>query len=192
MTRISTTPDYFYWGSIAGSGDRSRVLLASDYYLGDPVVEYDASTGAATPTMFQQDVKFAALDRAGSRVILELWNGLAGTWDVLDWSLTSLGLLPASTSTAVLSPDGTRAYTFERRPLTGAATSGIVRTFDLTAPTDQNGFFPEMGTAVTLAAYPGDPAYGSADATLVHMTISPDGGTLFLAGSHAVVVQPVP
>jgi hypothetical protein len=190
LTRIST-PDDFERGSIAASGDGSRVLLASAWWSGDPVVKYEASTGVATPTTFERNVSSVALDGTGSRAILQfLWNS-APRWEVFDWSLASLGLLPADTKAAVLSPDGARAYTFERRPLTGAATSGVVRTFDLTAPT-VGGYFQEVGTEVTLAAYPGDPAYGSSDANLVRMTISPDGGTLFLAGSHAVVVQPVP
>jgi hypothetical protein len=73
-----------------------------------------------------------------------------------------------------MSPDGTKAYCF-----VGGTT---LRTYDLAA-SPVAGLFPEIGTGTTL---PGDPG---ADAKII---ISPDGGTLFIAGADGIVVVPTP
>ena len=71
-----------------------------------------------------------------------------------------------------LSPDGTRAYQY--------VNGTLLRTFDVSSP-DQG--VSEIGTGTVLPSDPG--------ASPV-MTVSPDGGTLFIAGANAVVVIPAP
>lgn len=162
--------------TVAASGDGSTALVGGGSYR-DAVSRYDASTGVFTASSVKDRVVSIALDRSGSRAILHLDVYPALEWRVYDRGLTLLGTLPPATSAAVLSPDGARVYTFER----GA--SPVVRTFDATAPAA--GPLPEVGSAVTLAGSP------SATTALPRMAISPDGGTLFIAGDAAVVVQPV-
>jgi hypothetical protein len=98
----------------------------------------------------------------------------AAVINVYDGSYTLLGTLPATTLAVAVKPDASRAYTFD-------ATLQVL-SFDLTA-NPAGGVFPQVGSGTTLA---GDPGTG------VKMAISPDGGTLFLAGSTQVVVQPSP
>jgi hypothetical protein len=83
-----------------------------------------------------------------------------------------MGTIPFA-NTVVVSPNGTRAYTYS---------SGTVRTYDLTTP-PVLGAFSEIGIGT---ATPGNPGLGTV------MTISPDGGTLFIAGDAAIVVMPAP
>jgi hypothetical protein len=94
--------------------------------------------------------------------------------NVYDASYNLLGTLPGTTLAVVVKPDATRAYTFD--------STGQVRSFNLTAA-PAGGPFPEVGSGTTLAGNPG---------TGVRMAISPDGGTLFLAGSSHIVVLPSP
>jgi hypothetical protein len=97
--------------------------------------------------------------------------------DVYDASYNLLGTLPYTNTTLAVAVDANakRAYTFD------SATSQV-RSFALDQPT-VNGVFPDAAAAVTLIANPG---------AGTKMTLSPDGGTLFLAGSSAVVVQTPP
>ncbi|HKE94103.1 MAG TPA: hypothetical protein VKB34_07340, partial [Povalibacter sp.] len=54
--------------------------------------------------------------------------------------------------------------------------------FDISATNGGNAF-TQLGNPVPLTALPGSGA---------RMTISPDGNTLFLAGSTQIVIQPTP
>ena len=73
-----------------------------------------------------------------------------------------------------MSRDGSRAHAY--------ANDGKVHTYDLTQfpPVDMNG-----GIVVA------DPGTGPSDVN-TRMAISPDGRTLFLAGSTQIVVVPLP
>lgn len=95
--------------------------------------------------------------------------------NVYDANYNLLGTLPGTTLAVAVKPDATRAYTFD-------STASQILSFDLTA-TPAGGAFPQVGTGTSLA---GNPGAG------VQMTISPDGGTLFLAGSSQIVIQPSP
>ena len=87
-------------------------------------------------------------------------------------NLASIGTLPAGTLAATLSPDGTRVYSYD--------SSGNVRSFDITGATV---------VALNSRAANG----GAGDIAKRHvMTITPDGQTLFIAGSAAVLVEPIP
>jgi hypothetical protein len=94
---------------------------------------------------------------------------------VHDSTLNQLGKLPSTTLAVALKGDGTRAYTLD--------SSGKVRTFDLTGPLDGSGVYPEVGSGTTIAGTPG---------ANTKMTISPDEGTLFMAGEDGLVIQPIP
>jgi hypothetical protein len=93
-------------------------------------------------------------------------------YDFIGGVLTTRGDLPAGLSAFVISPDGATAYAYF------AAGGGTVRKYDLTNP----GVFPQ--TASVAAASPG--TFFNA------MTISPDGGWLFLAGNERVIILPAP
>jgi hypothetical protein len=76
---------------------------------------------------------------------------------------------------AVLSPDGNRIYAYD-------AAAGMLRTLDAHTP-PSGGAFPEIGTGVPVPDAPG----------LGHnMIITPDGGTLILAGNDHLVIMPAP
>ncbi len=93
--------------------------------------------------------------------------------NVYDASYNLLGTLPSTSTTlaVVVKPDASRAYMFD-------STASQVLSFDLTA-SPAGGAFPQVGSVAL-----GNPGTG------VKMTISPDGGTLFLAGSTQIVTQP--
>ncbi|MHB8622768.1 MAG: hypothetical protein ACYC9J_03820 [Sulfuricaulis sp.] len=110
------------------------------------------------------------------RIVLSGTNtsNIAGSY-VFDSNYnTLLGTLPSSTLAVVVNPDITRAYTYD--------SSNQVLSFDLTA-TPAGGPFPQVGPGITLAGPPD---------TGVRMAISPDGSTLFLAGSNRIVVLQSP
>jgi hypothetical protein len=155
------------------SADGSTMAIVQ----GDPtltsapaVFRYTASTQtlSSTGVALNQNTVAPALDRAATRIVL---NGT----NVYDSGYQLLGTLPATTLAVVVRPDATRAYTFDSAALQ-------ILSFDLTA-SPAGGAFPQVGAAT---APVGDPGNG------VKMAISPDGGTLFLAGSNQIVVQPSP
>lgn len=137
------------------------------------VYSYSASTDAlaATSVSLRQNTVAPAVDRAVTRVIL---NGLR-VYGVVSNDLSLFGTLPATTTAVVMKPNGTRAYTYD--PTVG----GIV-TYDVSVDRDEAAYVA-LGAATPLVGNPG---------TGVKMIISPDGGTLFLAGSSQIVVQPTP
>jgi hypothetical protein len=158
------------------SADGSLVVMPQGYpgnsYASSIYTFSPVTMSYAVPTAsINQNLQTPALDRAATRIVI---NGT----NVYDSGFNLLGTLPATTLAAVVSPDATRAYTFD-------STASQVLSFDLTtAPTSgAGGLYTQVGTGTTLAGNPGSD---------VRMTISPDGGTLFLAGSTQIVVQPSP
>ncbi|MHB8741931.1 MAG: IPT/TIG domain-containing protein [Sulfuricaulis sp.] len=109
-----------------------------------------------------------------TRIVLSgnIANNPSATY-VFDGSYNNLGALPSTTLAVVVSPNSNSAYTFD--------SSGQVFAFNLTAAPVGGVFTP--GTPTTPPANPGSG---------VRMAISPDGGTLFLAGSSQIVVMPAP
>jgi IPT/TIG domain-containing protein len=162
------------FGTPGASADGSRVVLTQ----GDPqfpnlnVAQYNSADGLfsfSNFTVAQNGIR-PKLDRKATRILL---NGSI----VVDSGYSVLGNLPevapGTTAAAALSPDGTRAYQY----VSGTA----VHAYNLAAapvgPT-----FPEIAGATL----PSDPGANPV------MTVSPDGGTLFIAGSDAIVVVPAP
>jgi len=160
-------------GTAGGSADGSRVVLAQGgSSSGNFAYLYNASTGTLTQG---PDVAFGsprpALDRNATRMLL-------GGVRIFDPNFQVLGSIPPAASfptafAAALSPNGSRAY---------SSSGTVLHTYDLTAAPSA-GLFPEVTPAVTL---PGDPGFNPV------MTISPDGGTLFIAGDAGIVAVPAP
>jgi hypothetical protein len=171
-------------GDVAASGDGSRIVSASGF--SNEIYHYDASTRVTSLTgiSFNFVRSRPSLSRTGSRFVLNDGEFNSGIIRVFDGtSFAALGDLPATTVAAVISPDGNRAYTFD--------SNGKLRTFNLAGtPPGTGNPYPEVGTGTTLAGSPGTPAF--VPGLGIRMIISPDGGTVFLAGGDRIVIQPVP
>jgi len=149
-------------GSTDGSSIIAGTSISGDIYI------FSASTGNLSPTGIPLTLTSSpVLNRSGSIIVLNNTR-------VYDANFILLGELPATTQAITLNPDGSRAYTYD--------SSEKVRTFDLTS-TPVGGMFPEIGTGISPSSNPG---------TGVQLIISPDGGTLFLAGKNMLVVFPAP
>ena len=175
---------------VAASGDGSRLVVvdggtdanADAVYLADTTAGTLNATGLQEITNFDPEV-----DRSGDRIAVNLdYNGILH-WELYDGSLNDLGSLPTSTLVMKLSPDGHKAYAYDQ--------SGLLITYDLTAA-PVAGVFPQLGSGITLAGSPGPAGVLGIDigsnAESLYMSMTPDGGTVFIAGTDAVVVQPVP
>lgn len=144
---------------------------------GDPTLTSDVAllryvtAGNAFATSgisLRQNTVRPALSRTANRLVV---NGLR----VYDSSEALLGTLPTTTAAVVLKADGTRAYAYD-------PTAGGILVYNTSADVDEAVYAP-LGAVVPLAGDPGSNP---------KMIISPDGGTLFLAGSTQIVVQPTP
>jgi len=165
---------------IAGSADGDTLVMTSPAgSIGQGVVTYDASNGTTTQRTAQTSTNcctndLVSISRNGSRILLiSPLNGVDRAV-LYDASFAVLGRLPTGLNGFVVTPDGSAAYAYY--PGTTA-----VRKFDLNTP-DGSGGFTQMGSAVVSL-----PA-GSSTA----MAISPDGGALFLANDHQVIVLAAP
>lgn len=150
-------------GAIVSQGDAT---LTSDV----PVYLYATATNElrSSGLSLRQNAVPPAVNRSISRVVL---NGTK----VYDGGFTLLGTLPDTTAAVVLKSDGSRAYTYD------TAAGGIL-VYDISA-TRNEAAYTALGAVTPLAADPG---------TGVLMTITPDNGTLFVAGGTRIVVQPTP
>jgi hypothetical protein len=156
-------------GLTASSLDGSVVALTGGGPQQDIGALWNASSEQLTTMTFSQSGQ-PGLNRNGTNLVI----GAA----VYGAQFTLAGSLPATTAASILSPTSAKAYTWDTN-----GTTGTVRTFDISAA-PVGGQFPEIGTGVTppgtyLGAY-------------VVMAISPDGGTLFLAGTNHIAVMPAP
>lgn len=164
-------------GKVVVSADGMRAVAASDAGSSSDqrIWEYSASSStnemARAPVSY--DVAQLRMDRTGDTLLV---RGLDVTriYDP-DWNVR--GTLPATAYDTVLAPDGSRAYSFE--------SDGLVHIYDLTLP-PVLGVFPEAGTLTPVSSP------GVAVPSLTRLAITPDGGTLFMAGGDQVVVQPLP
>jgi hypothetical protein len=149
----------------------SAVIVQGDPTLTSdvPIYEYRAASNSLVAhEAFRQNDVPPTVDRTFSRFVL---NGRR----VYDGAFGFLGTLPDTTNAVVLKPNGTRAYAYD------AAAGGIL-VYDTSVDRDEAAY-TALGAATPLAADPG---------TGVRMTITPDGGTLFVAGSLRIVVLPTP
>jgi len=170
---------------IVASGNGSVLVLPSFESLipsfAKPVFTYNSGNGSLTQrSVLTTRSDHVSVDRAGTKVILT--NAIAShspVAEVYDISFgTLVGVLPDSASDLmgfVISPEGTKAYAYY-------SGTGRIRKFDLTAPS--GGGFVEIGSGTTIPDSPGT--------FFNDMTISQDGGTLFLAGNQRVIIVPAP
>jgi hypothetical protein len=158
-----------------GSANGSRIVLVQNGVSpSQSVYQYNASSGTFGPTsLISSDSNpHPALDRNATRILL-------GSSSVYNSSFQLLGTIPFAVA-AVLSPDGRKAYTYD----IFTAPPSKVHVYDLTAPLVA-GAFPEIATANT-------PSVLGTNIGKIRMTISPDGGTLFIAGDQGILVMPAP
>jgi hypothetical protein len=165
-------------GVIGTSANGEMVLVGSrGLSAGAPRALYGASArGDSAGTLLSlaqtEAISSLSVDRDGTRILVNKRR-------VIDFvTRVERASLPSTTLASTLNRAGTRAYTFDA--------DGKVHVFDVS--TDQSsGNYPEASPAITLAANPGPGANGQD----MQITLSPDDKTLFLAGSSAVIVQPV-
>jgi hypothetical protein len=184
FTALSTFADLTNSTAFA-SGDRSALILPAF----DPSVPtsskliytYNANTGAVRQANASSSLsEHTSISRDGSRaIVISRKLSATQTTDVLDYDkglaiFQFRGTLPAGLTGVVISPDGSTAYAYF------SATNSI-RKFDLSVPS--GGVMPDIG-GISVAASPGT--------TFNAMAITPDGGTLFLAGNQQLIVTPAP
>jgi len=150
-------------GAVVTQGDPS---LTSDVL----VYVYATSNNSlnSSAVSLRQNSVPPAVNRSFTRIVL---NGTK----VYDGSFNLLGTLPDTTAAVVIKSDGSRAYAFD------TAAGGIL-VYDISADLDEAAY-PALGPVTPLA---GDPGTG------VRMVLTPDSGTLFVAGSLRIAVQPTP
>jgi hypothetical protein len=175
---LSTQPDMGR-RILSESGDGQKVVLpSSDVSSSFPISVFEATDG----TLSQSSVNTrattqASQDRTGSTLILTSFALTASqVTTVYDSSLNARGTLPSDLTGVVVSPNGAAAYAY-------FSSTSAIRKFDLSSP-DGSGGFNEIGSVTAVADSPGT--------GLVRMVISPDGGTLFLAGTERVIIIPAP
>jgi hypothetical protein len=158
---------------MAANGTIAYMTQSDPSFTADVGVGRYAVSGNAfstsTAVLTRQNAVLPALSRTANRLVV---NGVR----VYDGTEDLFGLLASTTTAVALKSDGTRAYAYD-------ATLGGIVTYDISADRGGEVAHPSLGPVVPLAGDPG---------TNVRMTISPDGRTLFLAGSTQIVVQPTP
>jgi len=157
---------------VSASGDGSRLILPNTVTSANTLYYYDSGNQNMVSTSAMTTLSdMVSINRTGSRYIV---LNAATQHIVYDSSFSSIGSLPALDS-AIISPTGNIAYTY-------VSSNNTIHKYDLNSPNGSGGF-TEVGTGTVLADSPG---------TGASMTISPDGGTLFLAGSLRVLITPAP
>lgn len=157
--------------AMAANGTNAVVSQGDPTLTADVVVyAYTSATNSLTATTesLRQNTIPPAISRAANRVAL---NGLR----IYDGSFAFLGTVPNTTAALVFKPDGTRLYAYD-------TASGGILVYDTSVDKDEAAYTP-VGAVTPLPADPGSSP---------RITISPDGGTLFLAGSTRIVVMPTP
>lgn len=147
--------------------------LAPGFYK--PIARYDSTSGAGLSTVGATTggTEAVSVSRDASKSILAV-SPLSADQEirVYDASMALLGKLPASIAGFVITPDANFAYAY-------FSDTNRVRKFDLNAPS--GGGFTEIGSGQTIAS-PGS--------FFSKMAITPDGGTLFIAGTTNLIVLP--
>jgi hypothetical protein len=165
--------------SMAGSADGSRLLIApfpsystpnpgNWYYYKSSDSTFVATT-LSTPNFFGEP-STVSTSLNGSRSIIQnvVYDA---SFNVLGTLLPSWGLVDR----VVISPDGTKAYTYIK-------STGVIHKYDLTS-INGSGEFAEIGTGTLVTDSPGDG---------ISMAISPDGGNLFIVGKALVITMAAP
>jgi hypothetical protein len=154
--------------SISVPPDGSRAVLK---FQDESLHVFDAGTGQLTAVAGALVGGNAKYSRNGGRIV-------SNNSHIYDASFNLLGQLPYDnaspngcfTSQAVISPDGTRAYTY---------CSSRIYTYDLTVAT-LGGYFPAIGSYLNVVQW------------MNFLSVSFDGKTLFLNDSKEVRIVPLP
>jgi hypothetical protein len=191
----SLSPE-LYFGNPGVSGDGSLVAITQDprstaqnpmssrpfLYVYDTGGQRSGFLGFRSATYTDRDrSQFprsarAALDREGRRIVL---NGPSTV--VLDRAYGPRGTLPNTTRAVSVKPDASRAYTFDAP---NGSDAGMFLTFDLTTSLTGDAQYSPLGAGIPMTPGNGTGA--------IAMTITPDGGAVFVAGVSGVYVQPAP
>ena len=179
--------------AIVASADEDTLVMPSfeslDPTFAKPVFTYAASDGSLMQrSVTSTGTDHASVSRNGARVVLvnspASPSQVTTVYDVSPTSFAARGTLPAGLNAFVISPDGSTAYAYFN-------SSKLVRKFNLNAPNGSGGF-QEVGSGTTVAT----PDSGSSPALpndfFAAMTMTQDGGTIFLAGNQRIVVLPAP
>ena len=165
-------------GIVAASGDGARALVVA----GTTHRQYDASNGviakASALTFSHTNDYRPAVDRTGSRLVVG--NGTETI--VLAGDYSRLCTLPSTTRAYAISPAGNRAFA-----LSSASKLQAYQVVNATG-----GPCPPDGPEIDVEDPGIDPPGFGFPLSNVQMTISADGGTLFMAGINHIVVQPWP
>ncbi len=170
MTRLELALNNASTGVSANGAVIGLVQGDPSLTVAPPVYTLSATSGtftASTVTLNQNAVA-PVVDRNATRLVL---NGVY----VFDSSFTFLGTLPDTTVALALRPDGQRVYTYD-------SAAGGVLSFNISA-TNAGAAYAPLGAVVVPAEAPGPGT---------KMAITPDGTTLFLAGTTQLVIQPTP
>jgi hypothetical protein len=100
---------------------------------------------------------------------------------VLDRAYGPRGSLPSTTRAVAVKPDASRAYTFDAP---NGADAGALLTFDLTTSLTGDAQYAPLDAGIAMTPGNGTGA--------IAMTLTPDGGTVFVAGVSGIYVQPAP
>lgn len=170
---VTDPPSPFSTGAIGASRDGGTVLMTHGYY--ERTARYVSGVTTEYVDTLDQRRSFISieLNRRGDVLL----NDYASVWD---GDLNKIGDLPTTTRTTVLAPEQPRIYAYDENQYDH---SGTLRVYDPSLPAT-DGLVTEVTPAIPL---PGDPLI-----TAPRMTISPDGGTLFLAGYDQLIVLDVP
>jgi hypothetical protein len=164
---------------ISASADGDTIVLPTYESLipssAKPVFIYDASVGLLAPTSaFTTSSEQVSVSRTGSGMVMTTLttdDTASRRPRVFSYSpLNPLGDLGPDINAFALSPDGSVVYAY-------FGNTGLIRKFSTLSP------FAELGSGTPVAS-PG--TFSSL------MVVSPDGGTLFLAGNQRVIVLPAP
>ena len=134
---------------VNASADGSSLVFVSR--TTPEIMQWNSSTQQLTDYQAKRSASMVSLSRDGSRVVTTDPQS-QNIW-VYDANITPLGILPFTTLAAVVSADGSRAYTYD-------SVAGTVRIFDLTAAPGAGNPYPEITPALTPAANPLSPSGG--------------------------------
>jgi hypothetical protein len=139
-----------------------------------PTYRYNANDGSFSVTPFSYFSQYGtSMNRNGSRLATSYQNYV----EVIDFSTGYvLGYVTNATSMGAISPDGTRVYTFS-----AGFPNSLVHVFDVTKAS--NGVIPEIGTGTSIPDNPGN---------IGQIQVTPDGGSLIIAGDQMIIVMPSP
>jgi hypothetical protein len=172
-------------GAVGVSGDGSIILIGSreSNTSFNSIYQYSAVDDGQLITLSMNETANALpMDRTGNTVVLGMQNSLNDQRRVYQ-NEALLGAIPGSNAnninfSSALSADGARLYSYNPQ-------SDVLNIYDLSSADGVGGFNQAAGSPVTVT----DSA-GTDLALTIGMT--PFGGTLFIAGSAGVVVQPLP